>query len=454
MSRILVVDDEPKMRAILAMALDAEEMTVVQAASGEEALEALARGETFDVMVTDVRMPGISGLELVKRVKKEKPSLECIVMTAHADAGTGVEAMRNGALEYVTKPFEMDEMVLLIRSALEKGRLVEEVAELRVRETDRYRLDRIIGTSKPMQDVIRQAKMVAKRDTTVLVRGKSGTGKELVARGIHSESGRDSFVAVNCGALPENLLESELFGHEKGSFTGAHTQKIGFFERAGAGTIFLDEIGDVTPAMQVKLLRVLQEREFTRVGGTRVVRTQARIIAATHRNLEEEVAKGSFREDLYFRLNVFPIFVPSLAERIEDVPSMMDTFLEKFGHKAGVAEGVLSRMMEYSWPGNVRELENCLERASIIAAGSPLTVDNLPEHIRQKRVLEKPSAFRLPETGLSLDELEKSLLQQALEMTSGNKTKAAGLLGISRRALYSKMHTHSIRGFGSEEAAD
>jgi DNA-binding NtrC family response regulator len=312
-------------------------------------------------------------------------------------------------------------------------------------------LDRLIGASKAMQDVIRQARMVAKRDTTVLIRGKSGTGKELVARGIHAESGREAFVAVNCGAIPENLLEAELFGHEKGAFTGAHAQKIGLFERAGNGTIFLDEIGDVSPAMQVKLLRVLQEREFTRVGGARVVRTQARVIAATHRNLEEEVKKGTFREDLYFRLNVFPIFVPSLAERMEDVPVLAEAFLKRFGHEAGLAEGVMSRLLEYSWPGNVRELENCLERAAIIAAGKPLEVAHLPEHIRQKRVLERPSAFRLPETGISLDELEKSLLLQALEMTNGNKTRAAGLLGITRRALYSKMHTHGIRGYGAAE---
>jgi DNA-binding NtrC family response regulator len=403
------------------------------------------------VLVTDVRMPGMSGLELVKKAKAGRPGLECIVMTAYADSGTGVEAMRIGALEYVAKPFEMDEMVLLIRSALEKGRLREEVAELRVRESGRSRLDRIIGESKPMQDVIRQARMVAKRETTVLVRGKSGTGKELIARGIHAESGRETFVAVNCGAIPENLLEAELFGHEKGSFTGAHAQKIGLFERAGNGTVFLDEIGDVSPAMQVKLLRVLQEREFTRVGGTRVVRTQARVIAATHRNLEEEVKKGGFREDLYFRLNVFPIFVPSLAERMEDVPPLAEAFLKRFGHEAGLAEGVMSRLLEYSWPGNVRELENCLERAAIIAAGKPLEAAHLPEHIRQKRLLERPSAFRLPETGISLDELEKSLLLQALEMTNGNKTRAAGLLGITRRALYSKMHTHGIRGYGSSE---
>jgi DNA-binding NtrC family response regulator len=454
MAMILIVDDEPKLRALLAMALTAEGLETREADSAEAALEALARGDAYSAMITDVRMPGMSGLDLVKRVRQERPDLECIVMTAHADAGTGVEAMRNGALEYVTKPFEMDEMILLVRSALEKSRLRDEVAELRVRETDRWQMDRIIGDSKPIQEAIRQARMVAKRDTTVLIRGKSGTGKELIARGIHAESGRDAFVAVNCGALPENLLESELFGHEKGSFTGAHAQKTGYFERAGNGTIFLDEIGDVSPAMQVKLLRVLQEREFTRVGGSRVVRTQARVLAATHRNLEEEVKKGVFREDLYFRLNVFPIFVPSLVERIEDVPAMAHAFLNRFGHKAGLAEGVMSRLMEYSWPGNVRELENCLERAAIIAGGHPLETEHLPEHIRQKRVLDRPSAFRLPDTGISLDELEKSLILQALDIKAGNKTKAAGMLGITRRALYSKMHTHGIKGYGSEETPD
>ncbi len=454
MVKILVVDDEQKLRELLAMALDSEGMSVKQAGSAEEALEILSRADDFDVMVTDVRMPGMSGLDLVKQVRTDKPRMECIVMTAYTDSGTGVDAMRNGAFEYVTKPFEMDEMFLLIRSALEKSKLREEVAELRVRDTNRYHLQNIIGDSKAMQEVLGQGKMVAKRETTVLIRGKSGTGKELMARGIHAESGRENFVAVNCGAIPENLLETELFGHEKGSFTGAYAQKSGLFERAGAGTIFLDEIGDVTLAMQVKLLRVLQEKEFTRVGGSRVIRTQARVIAATHRNLEEEVAKGTFREDLYFRLNVFPIFVPSLSERIDDIPALAESFLKRFGHAGGVAEGVMTKLMEYSWPGNVRELENCLERAAIIAAGQALQVENLPEYIRQKRVLEKASAFRLPETGISLDELEKSLILQSLEMTGGNKTKSAMLLGISRRALYSKMHTHSIKGFGTEEPGD
>jgi DNA-binding NtrC family response regulator len=456
MARILIVDDETKLRTLLFMALSSEKFEVEDASSAEQALEKLKKGPSFDVVVTDIRMPGLSGLELLQMIKGKFNKPECIVMTAYGDAGTGVEAMRLGAFEYVLKPFEMDEMVILVRSALERRRLRQEVDDLKLRESGRYQLDRLIGAAKPMQELMRQAKMVAKRDTTVLIRGRSGTGKELIARGIHTESGRDAFITVNCGAVPENLLESELFGHEKGAFTGAIGQKIGYFERAEDGTIFLDEIGDITPAMQVKLLRVLQEREFMRVGGTKNQHTNARVLAATHRNLEEEVKKGNFREDLYFRLNVFPLYVPSLAERMEDLPPLVDFFLRKFGHSGKLAEGVLSRMLEYAWPGNVRELENCLERAAIIAGPGQLELDHLPEQIKQKKVLEKPSVFQLPSSGISLDELEKSCILQALDMTHGNKTRAAMLLGITRRALYSKMHTHSIRGYGAtgENAAD
>jgi DNA-binding NtrC family response regulator len=456
MSRILIVDDETKLRTLLSMALSSEKFEVEDAQSAEQALEKLKKAPGFDVVITDIRMPGLSGLELIQMIKGHYGQPECIVMTAYGDAGTGVEAMRLGAFEYVLKPFEMDEMVILVRSALERRRLRLEVEDLKLRESGRYQLDSLIGAAKPMQELMRQAKMVAKRDTTVLIRGRSGTGKELIARGIHTESGRDAFITVNCGAVPENLLESELFGHEKGAFTGAIGQKIGYFERAQDGTIFLDEIGDITPAMQVKLLRVLQEREFIRVGGTKNQHTNARVLAATHRNLEEEVKKGNFREDLYFRLNVFPLYVPSLSERMDDLPALVGHFLRKFGHSGKLADGVLSRMLEYAWPGNVRELENCLERAAIIAGPGPLELDHLPEQIRQKKVLEKPSVFQLPSSGISLDELEKSCILQALDMTHGNKTRAAMLLGITRRALYSKMHTHSIRGYGAtgENAAD
>jgi transcriptional regulator with PAS, ATPase and Fis domain len=284
-----------------------------------------------------------------------------------------------------------------------------------------------------------------------LLRGSSGTGKEWLARGIHGESGRESFLAVNCAAVPENLLESELFGHERGAYPGAHQVKLGVLEQAASGTVFLDEIGELHQPLQVKLLRVLQEKELVRVGGSHPIRISARIIAATHRNLEEEVKSGDFREDLYFRLNVFPIFIPSLHERLEDFPTWVDHFLTKFGHTKGVEEGVVSRLMEYSWPGNLRELENCLERAAIVAAGRTVRLADFPDPVRQKQPLACPSVFILPPTGVSLDEVEKNLILQALEMTKGNKTRAALLLGITRRALYSKMHTHRIRGSAAPE---
>jgi transcriptional regulator with PAS, ATPase and Fis domain len=290
----------------------------------------------------------------------------------------------------------------------------------------------------------------------VLIRGKSGTGKELIARGIHAESGRGTFLAVNCAALPQTLLESELFGHEKGSFTGAVERGAGIFERAGDGTIFLDEIGDVTPALQVKLLRVLQEREFTRVGGRESLRSRARVIAATNRDLEEAVREGGFREDLYFRLNVFPITVPLLCQRPDDLPLLVDSCMLKFRHTHGIAPDALDKLLEYSWPGNVRELENTVERAVIMAGGSRIERHHLPEHIRAKGELSTPSVFRLPPDGVSLDEVERSLIRQALEAARGNKAAAARLLGISRRALYSRMHTHGM-GLGNpddDEAAE
>lgn len=331
MARVLVVDDEGKMRALLAMALDGEGHEVEEAESAETAVKKLEEFEP-GVMITDIRMPGMSGLDLLKAVKAAHPTTEVIVMTAYADAKSGIEAMRNGAMEYVAKPFEMDEMLLLVRNAEEKRTLSHEVDNLRREARQRHELGRIVGGSKAMQETIKQAHIVAKRPTTVLIRGRSGTGKELVARGIHEESDRNGFVAINCGAIPDNLLESELFGHEKGAFTGANQQKLGLFEKAGAGTIFLDEIGDVPPRLQVKLLRVLQEREFSRVGGTEVIRTEARVIGATNRDLEEAVKAGEFREDLYYRLSVFPITVPSLVDRIEDIPALVDTFCLRYHH--------------------------------------------------------------------------------------------------------------------------
>jgi two-component system NtrC family response regulator len=447
-ARVLIVDDEGKMRALLAMALDSESHVVEEAASAEVALSIL---ESFgpDVIVTDIRMGAMTGIELVASARKACPDIECIVMTAFADARTGIEAMRAGAFDYVTKPFEMDEILLLVKRAAEKRMLKNRVTDLETR----YSLNRIIASSKPMRKVIEQACMVAKRPTTVLILGKSGTGKEVVARGIHAESGREPFVAVNCGALTETLLESELFGHEKGSFTGAVSQKKGLFEQAMDGTIFLDEIGDVSQRLQVKLLRVLQEHEFTRVGGSATVRTNARVIAATNRNLEEAVKNNEFREDLYYRLCVFPVVIPSLVERLEDVPALVDWFLKKFNHTAEISTAALTCLEQYAWPGNVRELENCIERAIIVSGDARIEPGHLPEHIRENRRFEQPRVVQLPQSGLSLDDVEKQLIEQALERTAGNKTKAAGLLGISRRAMYSKMKTHGIAGAsGSDES--
>ncbi len=444
MGKILIVDDEGKMRALLGMALDTKGYTIQEAESSEKALKIL---ESYipDALITDIRMEGVSGIELLKEVKKKYPQIEVIVMTAYADSKTGIEAMRNGALEYIAKPFEMDEMLLLVEKALEKNYLAKEVVTLRQIAKDKYSLDSLTSRSKKMREAISQAKIVAKRDTTVLIRGKSGTGKELFAKGIHGESKRAIFIPINCSAIPENLLESELFGHEKGSFTGAYTRKIGLFEKANNGTLFLDEIGDITQKIQLKLLRVLQEKEFSRVGGVDRIKTNARVITATNRDLEDAVANNEFREDLYYRLNVFPIPIPSLAERIEDIPDLVDFFCIKYNHKAGVDKAVSKLLMEYSWPGNVRELENCIERSIIMAENNTITRSHIPDHIKNKEPLKTPKYFELPDEGISLDEVEKNLLIQALEKAKGNKSQAAKLLGISRRAIYSKISSHGVR---------
>jgi DNA-binding NtrC family response regulator len=450
---ILIVDDEGKMRAVLAMALDSEGYEIEEADSAEKALQIM---DTFrpDVVITDIRMPGISGLELVKKVKAGWPDVECIVMTAYADAKSGIEAMRSGAIEYIGKPFEMDELLLLVKNAAEKNNLRRELSSLKTGNASGYSLEKIVGKSAKMQETIKQAIAVAKRPTTVLIRGSSGTGKELIARGIHAESGRGMFVAVNCGALPDNLLESELFGYEKGAFTGADARKTGLFEQAGSGTIFLDEIGDMPLRLQVKLLRVLQEKEFTRVGGTSPVHTEARVIAATNRNLEDAVKSKDFREDLYYRLSVFPVFVPSLSERPQDIPDLIDVFCLKSRHTSGVSGPAMKQLMEYSWPGNVRELENCIERAAIMSAGAVIETLHLPDYMQRGVFLGKPGVIMLPQTGISLDEVEKNLVLQALERAGNNKSAAAKLIGISRRAMYSKMKTHKIKGYGDGECGE
>ena len=445
MATVLIVDDEGRLRALLAMALDAEGYAVAEAPDAESAARMVAESAP-DLVITDIRLPGMNGLDLLKNIRRDFPQVECIVMTAFADAKSGIEAMRGGAFEYVAKPFETEHMLLLVKSALERKVLRTEVRELQARGS----LDRLCGASPVMNEAVALAKMVAPRDTTVLIRGPSGTGKELIARGIHAESGRSPLVPVHCAALTGTLLESELFGYEKGAFTGANARKIGLFELAASGTVFLDEIGEISPDIQVKLLRVLQEREFTRVGGTEIVRSKARVIAATNRDLERAVREGEFREDLYYRLNVFPVTVPPLSQRRDDIPLLVDAFFLKYRHLSGMDAGARDKIHAYPWPGNVRELENCIERAVIMAGGEQIGLAHLPDAVRAYQGAASGARFMLPPEGVSIDEVEKSLVVQALEAAGGNKTRAAQLLGISRRSIYSKMKTHGIEGWEGE----
>jgi len=439
-SKILIVDDEKRMCIVLKTALENDRVAVTTADSGEAAMAAMSV-DKFDVIISDIKMPGISGLQLLEWVKEKTPETEVLLMTAYADTKTAVEAMKKGAYDYIIKPFEIDELRHKINQILEKHYLKVENKNLKKQLQRRFSLENMVGKSGAMQKVYELVQKVAPSDASVLIRGESGTGKELVARAIHDLSPRSSepFVAVNCNALPESLLESELFGYEKGAFTGADKRKAGRFELAGNGTIFLDEIGDITPATQVKLLRVLQAKEIVRLGGIETIHIHARTLAATNRNLEEAVKNNTFREDFYYRINVFPIFLPPLRERKEDIPDLVAHFLElQNADPEGIEPKALKLLMEYPWPGNVRELENVIERSLIMAGGQVITVKDLPPHIRGEA--ESPIQLDLEADKLpTLDEMERRMIRKALAKTEGNKSKAAQLLGITRRQLYSKM---------------
>lgn len=368
-------------------------------------------------------------------------------MTAYATAQNAVDAMKKGAYDYIIKPFEMDELKLKVKHIMEKRTLEAENMKLRQELKDKYSLDNMVGMSGAMQQVYKMVEKVAPTDASVLIRGESGTGKELVAQAIHQLSPRAGapFVAVNCGALPEGLLESELFGHEKGAFTGADKMKLGRFELAAGGTIFLDEIGEMTPTTQVKLLRVLQAHQIERVGGTRTIAIQARTIAATNRPLEEMLSDGSFREDLYYRINVFPIQLPPLRDRKEDIPSLVGHFLEKLGRSEDdIESAALDRLTKYRWPGNVRELENIVERSLIMSGAGVIRQDDLPPHINKLRSVGSPMSIEIPDEGISMEQVEIDLIKNALAKAAGNKSKAAQYLGITRRKLYSMMERLEI----------
>jgi len=456
-ARVLVVDDERSMREFLEIFLRSEGHSV-RTADGVGAARAELSADDFDVVITDVQMPGGTGLELLRVVQGESPETVVIVMTAFASTETAIEAMKAGAYDYVTKPFKVDEMRVVVEKALEKKLLSSENRRLR-RELSQGRDRQVVGSSPAMRRVLDFIAQVADTRANVLISGESGTGKEVVARGIHRASERRDapFVALNCGAIPENLLESELFGHVKGAFTGAVQNKAGLFEVAQAGTVFLDEIADLGLQLQVKLLRVIQERVFRRVGGTTDVRFDARIVAATNRNLAEEVAAGRFREDLYYRLNVIEIPLPPLRERRDDIPLLVEHFVEKYGRELGKqVDGLdgeaLARLQEHAFPGNVRELENVIERAVALCRGSRIGLDLLPPALIERRSAPRGAPAR---GGANLDELvssyERGLLLEALQQSGGVKKRAAQRLGISFRSFRYRLEKLGIDGGADEE---
>jgi two-component system, NtrC family, response regulator HydG len=435
-STILIVDDEPSNRAALARLLGREGFQVEQAEEGREALERLRAGGVA-LVLADLKMPGLDGLDLLRAGRALDNEVEFIVMTAYGTVEVAVEAMKEGAYDFVTKPLRRMELVTAIRKALEKRRLARENRLLRARIADD---DDIVGQSPTFRRVLEEIDQVAPSDASVLLVGESGTGKGLLARRIHRQStrGRGRLVTVNCGAIPETLLESELFGYEPGAFTGARVRKEGRFDLAAGGTLFLDEITEMSAGVQVKLLRVLQEGEYERVGGTRTLRADCRVISATNRDLEALVGQGLFREDLYYRLNVIRIRVPALRERPEDVPLLAQRFLRQFSRKnrkeiEGLTPEVMDALGAWSWPGNVRELENVVERAVVLARGSQVEITDLPEPLRQGRGDRPILNFQV---GVPLRDVERRLIEETLRFASGDKNVAAGLLGITSRTIY------------------
>jgi len=446
-ARILVVDDELNARAALRTILSEEGYDIAEAADGEEGLAKLAELSP-DVVLADVRMPKMNGLALLRKAKQQGSEASFVMMTAFASVEAAVEAMRLGAENYLVKPLDVNAVLVFIEKALEKRMLVREAAGLRERVRERYKLEGIVGESPELQAVYEVVKQAAPTKATVLVLGESGTGKELIAQALHELSPRKDkpFVKVACAALSETLLESELFGHERGSFTGAIGRKEGRFELADTGTLFLDEIGEISPAVQVKLLRALQTREFERVGGTQTVKVDVRLVAATNRDLAAETKAGKFREDLYYRLNVVAVTLPPLRRRKGDIPSLAAHFIDKYCQAygkniKGLTPGTLNAMLGHDWPGNVRELENAVERAVVLCKGTELTADDLPSTLRGPRPAQRDAAGLIP--GASLAEIEREAILRTLELQGGSTTRAAEMLGISVRKIQYRLKEYA-----------
>jgi two-component system response regulator AtoC len=435
--RILVVEDEEKLRRVVELQLQSSGYDVDQTGSAEEALRLADRA---DLILTDLRLPGMDGLELLSVLRRQDSRIPVVVMTAFGTVESAVQAMKAGAIDFLMKPFSLDHLVAVVEKALEFSALRDENRELREELGRRYSFENIVGHSAAMQEIFATIMRVAPTRATVLLAGESGVGKDLIARAIHHHSPRRDrpFVKINCTALPENLMESELFGFEKGAFTGAVAAKPGKFEQGDTGTVFLDEIGDVPGSIQVKLLRVLQEREFERLGSNKVRRIDVRIVAATNRDLRAALEDGTFREDLYYRLNVVPISIPPLRERKEDIPFLAGHFVEKLSRNTGVEVGAISeaairKLMEYHWPGNVRELENVIERSLVLSTSPRLEADDIK--LDTGRAGREPLAETFLPDGVTLDEHEQSIIREALRRADGNKSQAARLLGLTRNAL-------------------
>jgi len=453
--KILIVDDERSMRDVLSIMLRRAGYGVTAASDGEEAIAHIDK-ELFDLVITDLKMPKAGGLDVLRAVKESSPESVVLIITAFASTESAVEAMKLGAYDYLTKPFQVDEVQLIVRNALEKRRLSTENMLLK-REGAGPSPTQIIGESESMRKVFEMVRKVADTKSNVLISGESGTGKELIARAIHNNSGRSRlpFVTVNCSAMPEPLLESELFGHMKGAFTGAVSNKAGLFEVANGGSIFLDEIGETTPTMQVKLLRVIQEREFRRVGGTRDMKVDVRVIAATNKDLEKAIADGSFREDLYYRLDVIPIQLPPLRQRAEDIPLLAQHFLERFARAGGKPALSLSPeatqlLLAHEWKGNVRELENLIERVVAFAAGPQIKEADLEGWLHRPTAAPSTTPTDLPPDGVDLEavinSIEKDLLLKALEKAKWVKKKAATLLRLNTRSFRYRLEKYAIKG--------
>jgi DNA-binding NtrC family response regulator len=452
--QILVVDDEEKIRKVLTRLLEEEGYRVKSVENGNKALS-IIQSYKPDVILLDQNMPGLNGIAVLETIKENYPFLTVIIITAHGEVSHAVDAIKKGAYDYLEKPFDNDKLLLLIKRAIDHQRLTVEISDLKRKLAEEKSFDSIIGTNEKMKKVVEQAKCVADTDTAVLIQGESGVGKEIIANAIHQTSRRKEgpFVAINCGAIPLSLIESELFGHEKGAFTDARETKPGKFEQANGGTLFLDELGELPLDAQVKLLRVLEDKKLTRVGGIKPISIDVRILSATNNNLEERVQKGSFRLDLYYRLNIFPIQIPPLRERKEDIPLFIEYFINKFNRELGLhiknmSKQAVDHLLNYNWPGNIRDLQNAVQSAMILCKEGTITREHLPMRIKGYPVIDGTKL----EFDSGLDEnlksinskLEKELIIEALSKCNYKRTEAANLLKISRKTLFNKMKQYNL----------